>query len=110
MIELLKSINENYDLFIDTNKIQKLGSTTINDIFLINIDNKKYIVKIYNVDGEKQIRNSLYTQKQIYQSLKITADVLLNKNNELYTRYNDKFYAIQDYIEEQKNTKIDIIE
>lgn len=92
MIELLKSIKGNYD------------------IFLINIDNKKYIVKIYNVDGEKQIRNSLYTQKKIYQSLKITADILLNKNNELYTKYNDKFYAIQEYIEEQKNTKIDIIE
>ena len=90
MIELLKSINENYDICIDTNKIHKLGTTTINDIFLINIDNKKYIVKIYNVDEEKQIRNSLYTQKKIFQSLKITADVLLNKNNELYTRYNDK--------------------
>lgn len=110
MIELLKSIKDNYDIFIDTNKIHKLGATTINDIFLINIDNKKYIVKIYNVDGEKQIRNSLYTQKKIYQSLKITADILINKNNELYTKYNDKFYAIQEYIEEQKNTKIDIIE
>ena len=110
MIELLKSIKDNYDIFIDTNKIHKLGATTINDIFLINIDNKKYIVKIYNVDGEKQIRNSLYTQKKIYQSLRITADILLNKNNELYTKYNDKFYAIQEYIEEQKNTKIDIIE
>lgn len=110
MIELLKSIKDNYDIFFDTNKIHKLGETTINDIFLINIDKKIYIVKIYNVDGEKQIRNSLYTQKKIYQSLKITADVLLNKNNELYTRYNDKFYAIQEYIEEQKNTKIDIIE
>lgn len=110
MIELLKSINENYGIFIDVNKIQKLGATTINDIFLINIDNKKYIVKIYNVDEEKQIKNSLYTQKKIFQSLKITADVLLNKNNELYTMYNDKFYAIQEYIEEKKNTKIDIIE
>lgn len=48
MIELLKSIKDNYDIFIDTNKIHKLGATTINDIFLINIDNKKYIVKIYN--------------------------------------------------------------
>ena len=79
MIELLKSINENYDICIDTNKIHKLGTTTINDIFLINNDNKKYIVKIYNVDEEKQIKNSLYTQKKIFQSLKITADVLLNK-------------------------------
>ncbi len=110
MIELLKSINENYDICIDTNKIHKLGTTTINDIFLINIDNKKYIVKIYNVDEEKQIRNSLYTQKKIFQLLKITADVLLNKNNELYTRHKDKFYAIQEYIKKQKNTKIDIIE
>lgn len=110
MTELLKSINENYGIFIDTNKIHKLGATTINYIFLINIDNKKYIVKIYNVDEEKQIKNSLYTQKNIFQSLKITADVLLNKKNELYTRYNDKLYAIQEYIEEQKNTKIDIIE
>lgn len=48
MIELLKSIKDNYDIFIDTNKIHKLGATKINDIFLINIDNKKYIVKIYN--------------------------------------------------------------
>ena len=110
MIELVKNIKENYDMCIDTNKIYKFGTTTINDIFLVNTDNKKYIVKIYNVDKEKQIKNSLYTQKNIFQSLKITADVLLNKNNELYTRYNDKFYAIQEFIEEQKNAKIDIIE
>ncbi len=110
MIELLNSINENYGISIDINKIHKLGATTINDIFLITIDNKKYILKIYNVDKEKQVSNSLYTQKKIFQLLKITADFLLNKKNELYTRYNDKFYAIQEYIEEQKNTKIDIIE
>ena len=48
MIELLKSIKDNYDIFIDTNKIHKLGATKTNDIFLVNIDNKKYIVKIYN--------------------------------------------------------------
>ena len=111
MIELLKNINENYGIFIDINKIHKLGATTINDIFLINTDDKKYIVKIYNVDEEKQIKNSLYTQKNIFESLKITADVFLNKKNELYTRYNNKIYAIQEYIEEQKSTnKIDIIE
>lgn len=110
MTELLKSIEENYNIFINTNNINKLGETTINDIFLINTDRKNYIVKIYNVDGEKQISNSLCTQKKIYNSLKITADILLNKNNELYTKYNDKFYAIQEYIEVQKNTKIDIIE
>lgn len=43
MTELLKSIKNNYDIFIDTNKIHKLGATTINDIFLINFDNKKNI-------------------------------------------------------------------
>lgn len=50
MIELLKSIKDNYDIFIDTNKIHKLGATTINDIFLINFDNKKYrVYRIYCV-------------------------------------------------------------
>ena len=38
----LRTIKDNYDIFIDTNKIHKLGATTINDIFLINIDNKKW--------------------------------------------------------------------
>lgn len=47
MIELLKSIKDNYDIFIDTNKIHKLGATTINDIFLINIDNKKWCQNRY---------------------------------------------------------------
>ena len=65
MIELLKSIKDNYDIFIDTNKIHKLGATTINDIFLINFDNKKYIVKIYNVDGEKK-SEILYIHKRRY--------------------------------------------
>ena len=60
---MLKSIKKNYDIFIDTNKIYKLGETTINNIFLINIDNKNYIMKIYNVGEEKQIKNSLYAQK-----------------------------------------------
>lgn len=65
MIELLKSIKDNYDIFIDTNKIHKLGATTINDIFLINFDNKKYIVKIYNVDGEKNQKFFIYTKEDI---------------------------------------------
>lgn len=94
MKELLKSISENYGIFVDAEKITKLGVTTINDIFVINNVSKKYIVKIYNVDKEKQIRNSLSTQKIVFQSLKTIADVLLNKNNELYTRYGNKFYAI----------------
>ena len=46
--------------------IRKLGITTINDIFVINSSSKKYIVKIYNVDEEKQIKSSLCTQKKIY--------------------------------------------
>ena len=65
MIELLKSIKNNYDIFINTNKIHKLGATTINDIFLINFDNKKYIVKIYNVDGEKNQKFFIYTKEDI---------------------------------------------
>ena len=60
MIELLKSIKDNYDIFIDTNKIHKLGATTINDIFVINSSSKKYIVKIYNVDEEKQIYTTIF--------------------------------------------------
>lgn len=32
MIKLLRSINENYGICVDDNKIHKLGMTTINDI------------------------------------------------------------------------------
>lgn len=34
MKELLKNINENYNIHIE--KIEKLGETTINDIFVID--------------------------------------------------------------------------
>ncbi len=90
MKDLLININDNYNMNIKN--IRKLGITTINDIFVINSSSKKYIVKIYNVDEEKQIKSSLYTQKKIYESLGIVADVLKNKENELYTKYNNKFY------------------
>lgn len=40
--------------------IRKLGITTINDIFVINSSSKKYIVKIYNVDEEKQIYTTIF--------------------------------------------------
>ena len=110
MIKLLKSIEENYNILVEDDKFIKLGVTTINDIFVINNDTKKYIVKIYNVDNEKQIRNSLSTQKIIFESLKNTADVLLNKSGKLYTKYNNKFYAIQEFIETQDKNSIDIIE
>lgn len=46
MKELLKSISENYGIFVDDEKIIKLGVTTINDIFVINNASKKYIVNI----------------------------------------------------------------
>ena len=107
MKDILKNINDNYNMNIEN--IHKLGRTTINDVFVINSSSKKYIVKIYNVDEEKQIKDSLYTQKKIYESLGIVADVLENKENELYTKYNNKFYAIQEYIEEQNDIKFDKI-
>lgn len=107
MKDLLININDNYNMNIKN--IRKLGITTINDIFVINSSSKKYIVKIYNVDEEKQIKSSLCTQKKIYESLGIVADVLKNKENELYTKYNNKFYAIQEYIEEQNDIKFDKI-
>lgn len=107
MKELLKNINYNYNMNIEN--IHKLGITTINDIFVINSSSKKYIVKIYNVDEEKQIKDSLVTQKKIYESLGIVADVIENKENELYTKYNNKFYAIQEYIEEQNDIKFNKI-
>lgn len=105
MKELLKNINDNYNINIEN--INKLGISTINDIFIVNSSNNKYIVKIYNVDEEKQIKMSLCTQKNIYESLGIVADVLKNKENELYTKYNNKFYTIQEYIEEQNDIKFD---
>ncbi len=107
MKELLKNINDSYNVNIEN--IHKLGVTTINDIFVINSSSKKYIVKIYNVDEEKQIKASLCTQKKIYESLGIVANVLENKKNELYTKYNNKFYAIQEYIEEQNDVEFDKI-
>lgn len=107
MKDLLKSINDNYNMNIQN--IKKLGITTINDIFVINSSNKKYIVKMYNVDEEKQIKNSLDTQKKIHESLRMAADVLLNQKNDLYTKYNNKFYAIQEYIEKQSDIKFDKI-
>lgn len=107
MKDLLKNINDSYNMNIKN--IHKLGVTTINDIFVINSSSKKYIVKIYNVDEEKQIKASLCTQKKIYESLGIVADVLENKKNELYTKYENKFYAIQEYIEEQNDIKFDKI-
>lgn len=110
MKDLLRSIGDNYNIFIETDKITKLAETTINDLFIIENDAKKYIIKIYNVDKEEQISNSLSTQKFIFQSLKMTADVLINKNNKLYTKYDNKFYAIQKFIEKQENNDIDIIE
>lgn len=106
---LLKSINENYNLLIESDKITKLDGKTINDLFIIENGTKKYIVKIYNVDKENQINNSLSTQKFIFQSLKITADVLINKNNKLYTKFDNKFYVIQEFIEKQENSGKDII-
>ncbi len=110
MIKLIKSIEKNYDISVNADKFIKLGVTTINDIFVINNDTKKYILKMYNVDNEKQIRNSLNTQKIIFQSLKNTADVLSNKDGKLYTKYDNKFYAIQEFIEAQDQNNIDIIE
>ena len=40
IVNELININDNYNMNIKN--IRKLGITTINDIFLINIDNKKW--------------------------------------------------------------------
>lgn len=109
MIGLVENIKKNYNIYINNNEIYKLGITTINDIYLIYSHKIKYIIKVYNVDEEKQVINSVYTQKNIYKTLKITANIIENKKNKLYTKYDEKFYIIQEYIEEQKNEKIDLV-
>lgn len=58
IVNELININDNYNMNIKN--IRKLGITTINDIFVINSSRKKYIVKIYNVDGEKQIYTTIF--------------------------------------------------
>ena len=73
MIELLKSIKNNYDIFIDTNKIHKLGATTINDIFLINFDNKKYrVYRIYCVKQKIKIEKESMKMKDIIKTKSLT--------------------------------------
>ncbi len=58
IVNELININDNYNMNIKN--IRKLGITTINDIFVINSSSKKYIVKIYNVDEEKQIYTTIF--------------------------------------------------
>ena len=58
IVNELININDNYNKNIKN--IRKLGITTINDIFVINSSSKKYIVKIYNIDEEKQIYTTIF--------------------------------------------------
>lgn len=58
IVNELININDNYNMNIKN--IRKLGITTINDIFVINSSSKKYIVKIYNIDEEKQIYTTIF--------------------------------------------------
>lgn len=108
MRDLLKSVYENYN--INVNTIEKFGVTTINDIYLIDDNKEKYIIKVYNVDDEQQIEMSARVQKDIYELSKNTADVLINKNNKLYTKFNEKNYIIQEYIEKQECNMLDKVD
>ena len=58
IVNELININDNYNMNIKN--IRKLGITTINYIFVINSSIKKYIVKIYNIDEEKQIYTTIF--------------------------------------------------
>ena len=58
IVNELININDNYNMNIKN--IRKLGISTINDIFVINSSSKKYIVKIYNIDEEKQIYTTIF--------------------------------------------------
>lgn len=58
IVNELININDNYNMNIKN--IRKLGITTINDILVINSSSKKYIVKIYNIDEEKQIYTTIF--------------------------------------------------
>lgn len=105
MEELINNVKQNYRK-LTFSLIDKIKEKTINDIFFID---NKYVLKIYNVDDEKQILNSVETQKRVHDSLGIAPEIILNNNGNIVTKYNDRIYCIQEFIS-GKQERFDLIE
>lgn len=98
MKELIKDANRNYSN-IKIRQICEVPEKTINTIFIIN---NSYILKMYNVDNENQIKNSIITQKMVHDKISLAPNIILNNKNELYTVYKDCIYCIQEKIHEEE--------
>ena len=98
MKELIKDVNRNYSN-IKIRQICEVPEKTINTIFIIN---NSYILKMYNVDNENQIKNSIITQKMVHDKISLAPNIILNNKNELYTVYKDCIYCIQEKIHEEE--------
>lgn len=105
MEKLIENIKQNYkELKVTTMK--KIKEKTINDIYLID---NKYVVKIYNIDEEKQILASIKTQKRVHDMLGIAPNIILNNEKQIVSKYDNQLYCIQDFVKSEES-RIDIIE
>lgn len=99
MEQLLENLNKNYKNLRITS-IENLKEKTINSIYFLD---NKYILKIYNVDEEKQILASIKAQKIIHDNLGFAPDIILNNKGNLVSKFNEQLYCIQEYIKSEKS-------
>ena len=99
MEQLLENLNKNYKNLRITS-IENLKEKTINSIYFLD---NKYILKIYNVDEEKQILASIKAQKIIHDNLGFAPDIILNNKGNLVSKFNGQLYCIQEYIKSEKS-------
>ena len=89
MNDLINLLKEKY--LTDIINIEKSKESTVGNVYIVNSENTKYVLKIYDDLDHTKSMVSLHTNlsKQIY-----IPKIIFNKDKEAYTLFNDKNYIV----------------
>lgn len=96
--ELRDNIGKNYKNIIIEN-INEKKNCTIHNIYFIKTLMGKYVVKVFSKEEKKQMMVSIEIQ-MLMSKKNLAPSIIINNYGKLYTSYKDRFYFIQEFIEE----------
>lgn len=93
----MERINKFYDIG-EISDIMRLDVKSVNQLFIVNVAQKKYLLKIYIPRFYKTELLSLTAQELVSENLRMAPRVIYNKKNSLLSMDNNKFFSLQECI------------
>lgn len=79
-------------------RVTKLNVKSINKLYILETINNTYLIKYYIPKFHDLLSMSLGAQALVSDNLRMAPQIVCNKNNELYTNYENTFFSLQKFV------------